>query len=61
MTESSTTQGKNKDTGLVVRTTNIDFFLNCDHMPIDELYKHSSKDEQEEEEDPVWEDAKPES
>jgi hypothetical protein len=61
MADSSTTQGKNKDTGLVIRTTNIDFFLNCDQMPIDELFKQSTKDEKEEEEEPAWEDVKPDS
>lgn len=53
---------KNQDRGRVVKTTSIDFFLNCDTMDLDEvetnefLKKEPEPEEDDDEEDPEWND-----
>jgi hypothetical protein len=43
----------NQERGRVVRTTNVDFFLNCETMDLSEIEKKSNTSP-EEEEDPEW-------
>lgn len=53
-------ESKNSDKGMVVRTTNIDFFLNCDSLSVDQLYPHSQpQTETLEEEEPQWDEVPP--
>lgn len=46
---------QNYDRGRIVRTTNIDFFLNCDTMNDVQIAQHQAMEEEEEEE-PEWND-----
>lgn len=47
---------ENYERGRIVKTTNIDFFLNCDNMPEEEIEEKKSPAADEEEEDPLWND-----
>ena len=39
-----------------MNTTNIDFFLNCDHMNDAEIAAEKLKEEEEDDSDPLWAD-----
>ena len=47
---------ENYERGRIVKTTNIDFFLNCENMAAEEVIEEKKSAADEEEEDPLWND-----